>query len=108
MDPKEVVISIFGSSGGVARAVLSILNRSVSDVHDPIHDYLTHCQIHLVDLKKKQLDYYKTYAPNLVDRLSLHKLDLKNIEAVRQYLIGTRTSLIIDVSWANTVEMLEL
>jgi homospermidine synthase len=108
LDPKEVVISIFGSSGGVARAVLAILNRSVSDVHDPLHDYMTHCQIHLVDLKEQQLDYYKTYAPNLVDRLSLHQLDLKNIEAVRQHLIGTRTSLIIDVSWADTVEMLEL
>ena len=34
---KDVVITLLGSSGGVAKAVLSIFNKVIQDQDDPIH-----------------------------------------------------------------------
>lgn len=51
MAPSRIVISILGSSGGVAKAILSVLEKSLGDVHDPIHSLLKLCLIHLIDLK---------------------------------------------------------
>ncbi len=35
MKDHQTVISIFGSAGGVAKSILSILNHSASDTKDP-------------------------------------------------------------------------
>ncbi len=37
MKDNNTVITILGSGGGVAKSILSILNKSVLDVDDPIH-----------------------------------------------------------------------
>lgn len=38
---KPSTFTILGSSGGVAKAVLAILNQSVQDKNDPIHPILS-------------------------------------------------------------------
>ncbi|CAM3004257.1 hypothetical protein PASE110613_11900 [Paenibacillus sediminis] len=78
MTVQELTISILGSSGGVAKATLSILNQSIKDVHDPLYSYINHSKIHLIDWKQRDMEYYKIFAPNLVDRLTLHQFDLRN------------------------------
>jgi len=103
---SRIVISILGSSGGVAKAILSVLEKSLGDVHDPIHSIMKLCQIHLIDLKQKDPIYYRHFMPNLLQQTSLHELDLNHLDAFRQHLRSTRTTHVIDVSWADTVDML--
>ena len=37
MNKNHTIFTIVGSSGGVAKSILSILNKSVLDKKDPIH-----------------------------------------------------------------------
>lgn len=106
MAPSRIVISILGSSGGVAKAILSVLEKSLGDIHDPIHSLLKLCHIHLIDLKQKDPAYYRHFMPNLLHHASLHELDLNQLDGFRQHLRSTRTTHVIDVSWADTVDML--
>lgn len=108
MKDGEWNISIFGSAGGVARSMLSLLNKSVTDPGDPLYRLLTPCKLHLIDLNQKSIDYYKRICPHLIDRSTLYTLDLKDLGAVRKHLSDTRTELIIDLSWADTVDMLHI
>lgn len=104
---QDLTISILGSCGGVAKATLAILNRSVVDLHDPLHQHMKCCKIHLVDWKQKDIEYYRSFSPNLVNQMCLHQFDLNNKETVLEHLKVTNTSLVIDVSWADTVDMID-
>lgn len=106
MTPSRIVISILGSSGGVAKAILSVLEKSLGDAHDPIHSLMKLCQIHLIDLKQKDSAYYRHFMPNLLKQTSLHEFDLNQLDVFRQHLRSTRTTHVVDVSWADTVNML--
>lgn len=88
MNPKTV-ISVLGSSGGVAKAILSIFNRSIQDHNDPINSFLQDCQIHLIDLKQKDMLYYQHSFPALRERFSLHEFDLNDTAIFKKHLIDT-------------------
>ncbi|WP_419887439.1 S-adenosylmethionine decarboxylase related protein [Neobacillus niacini] len=106
MKDHQTVISIFGSAGGVAKSVLSILNHSANDTKDPIHQLITNSAIHLIDYKQKELLYYQSLFPHLTNRIHCHQFDLKDKDQVKKHLTSTKTSIVIDVSWADTVDML--
>jgi homospermidine synthase len=107
MKDIQPVISIFGSAGGVAKSVLSILNESVLNGKDPIHQIITNSTIHLIDYKQKEALYYQNLFPNLTKKVVFHQFDLKDKKQLVNHLISTNTSMVIDVSWADTVEMLQ-
>lgn len=100
------VLSILGSGGGVAKSVLSILNKAVEDKNDPIYSLIYSCNLHLIDCKQKDMNYYEKWFPNLKDKISLYELDLKNTDKFKEHLKKTKTTHVIDVSYADTVEML--
>ena len=50
---KDAIITFLGSSGGVAKAVLSIFNKAVQDKNDPIHQVIKNARFHLIDMKQK-------------------------------------------------------
>lgn len=104
---RKPVISVLGSGGGAARAVLAILNRSAIDGKDPIHSYIRNCEIHLVDRNQKEREFFKNLCPNLENKLVLHQFDLNDTNRFKKHLASTETALVIDVSWADTVKMLE-
>ena len=104
---QQPVITMLGSAGGVARSVLSILNKSAADQNDPLHLLLKHAQIHLIDQHQKDRAYYDSLLPNLKDSVFLHEFDLKNTAAFTSHLNTTGTCTVIDVSWADTAEMLQ-
>ena len=107
MKENHTVITILGSGGGVAKSILSILNKSVHDVDDPINHIITTSKIHLIDIIQKEEDYYHSLFPNLKDHIVLHQFDLKDNDNFIDHLKKTKTSLVVDVSWADTVEMLQ-
>lgn len=100
-------ITILGGSGGVARAILSILNESVQDVKDPIHSILKNRIIHLVDKKVMSQETYRQFYPNLIDQLVFHQFELNDQSRLIEHLKNTNTSVVVDVSWADTVEMMQ-
>lgn len=101
------IISILGSSGGVAKAVLSILSKSLQDKNDPIHKLIYNCQIHLIDKKQKDISYFHQLFPNLKEKIFLYEFDLENTIRFKEHIKNTKTTLVIDVSWADTVKMLK-
>ncbi|MDQ0860610.1 S-adenosylmethionine decarboxylase related protein [Bacillus sp. V2I10] len=104
---QHTIITLLGSAGGVARSVLSIFNKSVNDLNDPIHPFLKNAVLHLIDHQQKEFDYYHTFFPNLKDLLVLHEFDLKDTAQFTDHLIQTKTRIVVDVSWADTAEMLK-
>src|SRR5690554_1478457 len=109
MDSSQtLIVSILGSGGGVAKAILAILNKSIQDIHDPIHPFFKNCRLHLIDRKQKESGYYEQHAPQLLDAITLHEFDLGNLREFRQHLVNTKTTIVIDVSWADTLEMLQI
>ncbi|MEH7014236.1 S-adenosylmethionine decarboxylase related protein [Neobacillus niacini] len=107
MKDHQTVISILGSAGGVAKSVLSILNKSVIDTKDPIHRIIADSKIHLIDLNQKDTQYYQNLFPHLKNQIVIHQFDLKDTEHVKNHLKSTNTTIVIDISWADTVEMLQ-
>ncbi|MEH7108120.1 S-adenosylmethionine decarboxylase related protein [Bacillus sp. JJ1764] len=103
---SPLAISILGCSGGVAKAVLAILNHSASDKNDPLYPILSHAQLHLIDLKPKSQNYYNQLFPNFKGKMKLHHLDLRDLNRFRKHLENTKTKIVIDVAWADTLEML--
>lgn len=100
-------ITILGSCGGVAKAVLAILNKTVQDKSDPINPIIEKSLIHLVD--KREIDQ-KSLAhlyPNIKNQLVIHQFDLINQVALMEHLKKTNTTVVIDVSWADTVEVMK-
>ncbi|MUT64799.1 S-adenosylmethionine decarboxylase related protein [Paenibacillus sp. NEAU-GSW1] len=108
MNQKQISIAVFGSSGGVAKSVLALLGKSAQTPDDPLYEHLRQCRLHLVDWKQREAGYYKAICPSLSDKITLHKLDLTDLDTVRRFLAEAEVSLVIDTSWADTVEMLEL
>jgi homospermidine synthase len=107
MDQIPFSITILGSAGGVAKSILSILNRSVIDKNDPIHSILVDTKLHLIDINQKEIAYYTRLFPNLKDKLNLLQMDLNVVSQFYNHLKTTNTKIVIDVSWADTIEMLK-
>ncbi|WP_257352141.1 S-adenosylmethionine decarboxylase related protein [Pseudalkalibacillus decolorationis] len=107
MNKRFLSITILGSAGGVAKSFLSILNKTILDKKDPLHSFMSGCQIHLIDRTQKSETYYNRLFPNLADKVSLHEFDLQDILKFSNHLKSTNTSIVIDLSWADTIEMLE-
>lgn len=99
------VISILGSGGGVAKSVLAILNKAFEDKNDPINSFIEGCTLHLVDMKQQEMDYYEENFPNLKDKISLYQFDLNNTERFTEHLKESKTSIVLDISFADTVAM---
>ena len=103
---RQASITILGSSGGAAKAILSILNQAVIDKNDPLHVELVTSTIHLIDIQQKTLHYFENLYPNLSNQIYLYEQDLKNLTLFREHLQKTSTTIVIDVSWADTIDML--
>lgn len=106
LDNQQITISILGSGGGVAKSILAILDKSFQNVDDPIHSFISSVALHLVDQKQKKMEYYEPFIPHLKHAATLHQFNLSDSKKFQQHLIDTKTTLVIDVSWADTVEML--
>ena len=103
---QRTVITVLGSAGGVAKAVLSLLNKAAQDSNDPIHAVIRNCQLHLIDRKQKSLRYYRNLLPALAKSFVLHQFHLQNLQRFREHLRQTGTNIVVDVSWADTVDIL--
>ncbi len=101
------VISVLGSGGGVAKSVLSILNRASEDINDPINSFIKEAKLHLIDLKQKDLSYYENHFPNLRDRITLHEFDVNNGDTLKSHLEKSNTSIVLDISYGDSVLMLK-
>ena len=80
---KPYNITILGSGGGVAKAILSIFNQSVVDKNDPIHQILMNTKFYLIDMKQKNMEYYTKLFPNLKDKLNLLQFDLNEVNKLK-------------------------
>ena len=100
------VITILGSAGGVARAVLALLNKAAADTANPIHAVMRDCRLHLIDRRRKSDRYYRNLLPALCGRFTVHQFGLRNLSRFREHLKQTGTQIVIDASWADTVEIL--
>lgn len=107
MFENQTIITLLGSSGGVAKSILSILNKAVADENDPIHPKIKHSTLHLIDHRQKQPSYYKNLFPELFNQMCFHQFDLKDTIKFKKHLIRSNTSIVIDVSRADTIEMLD-
>jgi homospermidine synthase len=107
MKEETNILTILGSAGGVAKSILSILNAAACDVFDPIHHSINHSMIYLLDIKQKDESYYQKLLPHLFDKLVILEIDLKDSSQFSQHLIASQTQIVLDVSWADTVEMLD-
>lgn len=103
---KDVVITLLGSSGGVAKAVLSIFNKVIQDQDDPIHHVLIKTHFHLIDIKQKEPTYFEGFLPQLMDRITFHEMNLNDLKLFKKHLEETNSELVIDVSRADSVEIL--
>jgi saccharopine dehydrogenase-like NADP-dependent oxidoreductase len=99
-------LTLLGSSGGLATAVLALLNAAVTDIDDPMQAILANTKLHLIDIQQLKPQYFASLYPNLFTQIHLHQMDLRNLQDFKQHLIETDTKLVIDVSWADTLEML--
>ncbi|MFC0190517.1 S-adenosylmethionine decarboxylase related protein [Fictibacillus aquaticus] len=99
-------LTILGSGGGVAKAILSIINQAVQDPNDPLFNRLKNSTLHLIDMQQKTLDYYENLFPNLNNHIRLYQFNLNDLDVFRNHLRTTKTEIVIDVSWADTIEML--
>jgi hypothetical protein len=103
----KAIITILGSAGGVAKSVLSILNKSVQDKEDPIHNVIRDAVIYLIDHNQKESSYYSALFPHLFNQFRIMNFDLHNLPLFQKHLRDSNTSIVLDVSWADTVEMLQ-
>jgi homospermidine synthase len=107
VEENDSIITLLGSAGGLAKSILSIFNRAKGDENDYIHPFLKNSQLHLIDIKQKKMTYYKKIAPFLESNIILHEMDLKSLTQFKEHLKNTKTTIVVDVSWADTVEMLQ-
>lgn len=66
--PDSFSITLLGSAGGAAKAVLAILNQAVVNEKDPIYEVIKNVNFHLVDIKQKDKSYYDELFPNLKEQ----------------------------------------
>lgn len=100
------VITILGSGGGVSRALLSLLNKTASDKKDPIYSYISKCKIYLADIEQRTPSYYIEQFENLRDKITLCEFDANNREVLLGHFMRSNTRLVVDVSRADTLEVL--
>lgn len=103
---EQLVISIFGSGGGVAKAVLSILGHSAADPASPLYERLGNSRIHCIDQQQRPPAYYNSCCPALSASLKLHQFDLNDRSRLMQHLTTTGTQLVVDLSWADTIHVM--
>ncbi|MGE5701848.1 MAG: S-adenosylmethionine decarboxylase related protein [Clostridia bacterium] len=108
MKLSSLSISLLGSSGGVAHAILTLLSNAKEDASNPIHAVMQNCQLHLIDQNQHGMETIQELYPLLQDQISLYTFDLRETNLLHQHLIQTGTKLVIDVSWADTIEILEV
>ncbi len=108
LDSKNLspVISLLGSGGGVAKSLLSILNLASHDKEDPLNYFINSLSLHLIDIKQKPLSYYTEHFPNLKDKITLYEFDVNKGENLKRHLNETNTSIVLDISYGDTVDML--
>jgi homospermidine synthase len=106
MIEKNPVITLLGSSGGVAKAVLSIFNKVVQDSNDPLHDIIKNASFHLIDVKQKDISYFKNIIPLFIKKVTFHEMNVNNTNLFKKHLVESKTVLVVDVSRADSVEML--
>lgn len=53
------------------------------------------------------MDYYHQLFPNLKDKIIAVQFDLNDLDQFSEHLRSTSTKLVIDVSWVDTIEMVE-
>lgn len=107
MSNENHVITILGSAGGVANGILSILNNSAQDETDPIHHVIKDCIIHLIDYEQKETSHYFLSFPQLKEKLIFHEFNLRDTDQFTAHLKSTKTNVVIDLSWADTIEMIQ-
>lgn len=107
MAENRNIVTLLGSSGGVAKAVLSILNKAYKDETDPIQNIVKNSTFHLIDVYQKNESYYESIIPLLIKNVTLHEMNLNNIDIFKKHLIDSKTTLVVDVSRADTVAMLK-
>ena len=107
MNKDKIVMTILGSAGGLAKALLSLLNRASRDEDNPIYQQIHDSTFYLIDYNQKPLDYYRDICPNLISRLHIHQVDLKDTIILRNALKRSETSIVMDASLADTVEILD-
>lgn len=107
MKEHRHIITILGSAGGVANGILSILNKSALNETDPLHHIMNKCLIHLIDYEQKDASIYSQSFPHLQDQFILHTFDLKDTKQFTDHLKTSQTDVVIDLSWADTVEMMK-
>ena len=61
---------------------------------------------HLVDIKQKDRNYYDELFPNLKEQLFLSEINLQDVVTFKQHLKESGTSVVIDVSGADTIRVL--
>ena len=88
-------ITILGSSGGVAKAVLSILNKTVQDKYDPINPIIENSRIHLIDKKQVDKKNFEHLFPHLKNQLVFHQFDLSDQQKLMEHLKTTNTSVVL-------------
>ncbi|MEH6942549.1 S-adenosylmethionine decarboxylase related protein [Bacillus sp. JJ722] len=106
MNTHQTVITILGSSGGAAKSILAILNKSIDDQTDSIHHKIVNSTIYLIDSNQKDPSYFKHLFPRIYKQLVLHQFNINDTKELLTHLINTKTHIVVDVSWADTVEML--
>ncbi len=108
LDSKNIgpVISLLGSGGGVAKSLLSILNIASLDKEDPLNYFINSSKLNLVDIRQKPLSYYTEHFPNLKDKITLYEFDVNKVEDLKNHLKEANTSIVLDISYGDTVDML--
>ncbi|EJQ40923.1 hypothetical protein IEE_04779 [Bacillus cereus BAG5X1-1] len=104
--PNAFSITLLGSAGGAAKAVLAILNQAVVNEKDPIYEVIKNVNFHLVDIKQKGKSYYEELFPNLKEQFFLYEINLQDVVKFKQHLKEKRTKVVIDVSGADTIRVL--
>ena len=104
--PNSLSITLLGSAGGAAKAVLAILNQAIVNEKDPIYEVIKNVTFYLVDIKQKDRTYYDELFPNLKDQLFLSEIDLQDVVTFKKHLKESSTSVVIDVSGADTIRVL--
>lgn len=99
-------ITILGGAGGVAKAILSILNQAFQDINDPIHHIIKNSNIYLIDKRVINQQTITKLFPNLKDQLIQRQFDLSDEQKLIEHFKQSNTSITIDVSWADTVKMM--
>jgi hypothetical protein len=106
MSAPVVSWTLLGSGGGLAKAVLAVFNRAAAHAGDPLHGQLQTVRLHLIDKNQKDPSYYRTLYPVLYPKLHFHRMDLSDTGPFRQHLINSHSRLVIDLSWADTLDIL--